>query len=310
MKPSDSKINALKNAEQPQDRKGTRSYSGMVNYLKDFIPDFSTLKYPLRQLTHKHTKFVWTDACEKSFNILNHMLTDAAINTCFDKQKETILYCDASPFGLSSILLQNDNKDHLQVISYSSRSLNTTEQRYSQLERECLSIAYACQRHRDYLFGKTFKIYSDNKAIVDLLSRPCSKVPLQIERMILQLQGYDFDIKYVKTEQNISHYISRHTNRKQKLIESTEVDKDVDFVTSTAAPKSITLEDIATATKQDKVLQILKQTILNNEWKSMDKKQYDLETLNLLKQYKKLKELLKVYIQYDIILKDNRIVNS
>ena len=121
--------------------------------------------------------------------------------------------------------------------------------------------------------------------------------------MIIQLQSYDFDIKYVKTEQNISDYISRHPDREQKL----EVDKCVNFVTSTAVPKSFTLEDIATATKQDKVLQILKQTILNNEWKSMDKKQYDVETLKLLKQYQKFKELLTVNIQYDIILKDNRI---
>ena len=142
MKPSDSKINDLKNAEQPQDIKGIRGYLGMVNYLKRFIPDFSTLTYPLRQLTHKHTKFVWRDACEKSFNILNNLLTDTAVNTYFDEQKETILYCDASS-ELSSILLQNDNKDHLQVISYLSRSLNTTEQKYSQLERECLSIVPA-----------------------------------------------------------------------------------------------------------------------------------------------------------------------
>ena len=111
------------------------------------------------------------------------------------------------------VILQNDNKDHLQVISYSSRSFNTTKQRYSQLERDCLSIVYACQRHRVYLFGRTFKIYSDNKALVNLLSRPSSKVPLRIERMILQLNDYDFDIKYVKTEQNIGDYISRHPDR-------------------------------------------------------------------------------------------------
>ena len=36
----------------------------------------------------------------------------------------------------------------------------------------------------------------------------------------------------------------------------------------------------------------------------MDKKQYDIETLELLKKYEKLKELLTVNIQYDIILKD------
>ena len=139
--------------------------------------------------------------------------------------------------------------------------------------------------------------------MVNLLSQPSSKLPLRIERIILQLQGYNFDIKYVKTEQNISDYISRHPDREQKP----EVDKCVNFVTSTAVPKSFTLEDITTATKQDKVLQILKQPILNNEWESMDKKQYDVETLKLLKQYQKSQELLTVNIQYDIILTDNHI---
>ena len=92
----------------------------------------------------------------------------------------------------------------------------------------------------------------------------------------------------------------------QKLIESTVVDKYVSFVTSTVVPKPFTLEDITTATKQNKNLQILKQFILKNEWKYMDNKQYDLETLKLLKQYQKFRELLTVNIQYDIILKDNR----
>ena len=109
IEPNDWKIDPLKNAQRPQDIKSIRSYLGMVNYLNCFIPDFSTLPYPLRQLTHKNTKFVWTDACAKSFNILNNLFTDAAVNSYFNEQKETT-YCDNSPFGLSSILLQNDNK--------------------------------------------------------------------------------------------------------------------------------------------------------------------------------------------------------
>ena len=170
MKPSDSKINALKIAERPQDIKGIRSYSGMVSHLKRFIPKLSTLTYPLRELTHKHINIVWTDAYEKSFNIPNNLLTYTVVNTYFDEQKERILYCYASPFGLSSTLLQNNNKTHLKVISYSSRSLNTTEQRYSQLERKCLSIVYACHRYRIYLFSRTFKIYSDNKVRIFIKS--------------------------------------------------------------------------------------------------------------------------------------------
>ena len=68
--------------------------------------------------------------------------------------------------------------------------------------------------------------------------------------MILQLQGYDFDIEYVKSEKNISVYNSCLSDRGQKVIESTMVDKYVNFVTFTA----FTLEDIKTATKQDKFL--------------------------------------------------------
>ena len=40
----------------------------------------------------------------------------------------------------------------------------------------------------------------------------------------------------------------------------------------------------------------------------MDKNHYHVETLKLLKQNQKSKELLTVNIQYDIILKDNHIV--
>ena len=64
MKPSVSKILALKEVKRSQDIKGVRSYLGMINYLKRFIPDFSTLTYPIRKLTHQDIKFEWSDDCE------------------------------------------------------------------------------------------------------------------------------------------------------------------------------------------------------------------------------------------------------
>ena len=110
------------------------------------------------------------------------------MNTYFDEKKHTVIYCDASPVGLSSISLQKGENDNAHVISYSSRSLTTTEQKYSQIERECLSLVYAWKKHHVYVFGRKFKMYCDNKALVNLLKRPSSKLPLRIERMLLQLQ--------------------------------------------------------------------------------------------------------------------------
>ena len=56
MKPSVSKILVLKEAKRPKDIKGVRSYLGIINYLKHFIPDFSTPTYPIRKLTHQDIK--------------------------------------------------------------------------------------------------------------------------------------------------------------------------------------------------------------------------------------------------------------
>ena len=143
MKPSVSKILALQEAKRPQDIKGVCSYLGMINYPKRVIPDLSTLTYPIHKLTHQDIKFEWSDDCEKNFQTLNKYLTERAVKTYFDKKKNIVIYCDASPVGLSSILLQKDENNNAHVISYSSRSLTTTEQKYSQIKHECLCMQKA-----------------------------------------------------------------------------------------------------------------------------------------------------------------------
>ena len=127
MKPSLSKILALKQAKSPQDVKGVHSNLGMINYLIRFIPDFSTLTYPTRKLTHQDIKFEWSDNCEKCFQTLNNYLTERAVNKYFDEKKNTVIYCDASPVRLSSVLLQKDKNDNAQVIYYSFRYVTATE---------------------------------------------------------------------------------------------------------------------------------------------------------------------------------------
>ena len=99
MKPSVSKLLSLKEAKRPQDIKGVRSYPGMINYLKRFIPDFSTLTYLIRKLTHQDIKFEWSDDSEKSFQTLNNHLTERTVNTYFDEKKNTVIYCDACHNG-------------------------------------------------------------------------------------------------------------------------------------------------------------------------------------------------------------------
>ena len=67
-------------------------------------------------------KFAWTDACEKSFQILKDRLTSTLILTLPDGLKGFVVYCDASRIGLGCVLMQRGK-----VIAYASRQLKVHE---------------------------------------------------------------------------------------------------------------------------------------------------------------------------------------
>ena len=69
----------------------------------------------------------------------------------------------------------------------------------------------------------------------------------------------------MKSEKNISNLISRHPTLDERRIDENIYENYVNFIITTAIPKSLTINDISTATKQDKVLQNLRQRIENND---------------------------------------------
>ena len=64
----------------------------------------------------------------------------------FDINKETIVTVDASPVGISAILAQEGlGGNDCRVVAYASRALSPVEKRYSQTEKEALSIVWAVE---------------------------------------------------------------------------------------------------------------------------------------------------------------------
>ena len=73
MRPSPSKIEALKNTKVPEDQKSLRSFLGLTNYLKPYIHDYSTITYPLRELLQQDVKWEWSAECDNAFKKLKKM---------------------------------------------------------------------------------------------------------------------------------------------------------------------------------------------------------------------------------------------
>ena len=73
-----------------------RSFLGLVGYYRKFVEGFSNLAAPLTKLTRKEEKFIWSEACQQSFNELKRKLTSAPVLTLSSGQDGYTMYCDAS----------------------------------------------------------------------------------------------------------------------------------------------------------------------------------------------------------------------
>ena len=118
---------------------------------------------------------------------------------------------DSSSFGLGAVLLQMQPNGELKPISYVSRSLTQTKQRYAQIEKEALAFTWACVRFKDFLLGMDFHIHTDHKPLVPLFScKDLDELPIRVQRFRLRIVHYWFAISHVPgTSLKVADALSR-----------------------------------------------------------------------------------------------------
>ena len=87
----------------------------------------------------------------------------------YDKTKPLILATDASQRRIGAVLMQKQD-DEERPIAHASKTLSSTQQRYSQTEREALSIIYGVKKFYQYLHGRKFTSITDHKRLVSIFS--------------------------------------------------------------------------------------------------------------------------------------------
>lgn len=191
--PNPNKIAAVKDFPKPQNVKGVRSFLGLANYYRRFVPRFSFIAKPLNNLTRKGVKFHWDANCQEAFDKLKRALTSAPILAYPDFTLQFEVYTDASLDGLGYCLGQIQNGREV-VICYGGRDLNTAERNYSATEREALAVVDAIKKFQPYLHGRKFTVHTDHNALKWLMSLKSPEG--RLARWALLLQHFDFDIKY------------------------------------------------------------------------------------------------------------------
>ena len=146
IQPSPDKVKAVQEAPIPQDVTQLKSFLGLVNYYGKFLPDLSHLLAPLYRLLQKDVEWYWKADQQSAFEEVKKLLTSDRLLVHYDSDRELLLACDASPYGLGAVLSHQGTNGEEQPIAFVSRSLNPAEKNYSQLEKEGLAIVFAVKK--------------------------------------------------------------------------------------------------------------------------------------------------------------------
>ena len=134
IRPNEEKVQVIKNYPVPNTVTKVRRFLGMTECYRRF-QNYCHIAKPLQNLTQKNVPFVWTDACQKSFETLIETLTTAPLLAYPDYNKDFILSCDASDLAIRFILSQIDDHNRENVIEYAGRALRKAELNYSVTKR-------------------------------------------------------------------------------------------------------------------------------------------------------------------------------
>ncbi|GBM14503.1 Transposon Ty3-I Gag-Pol polyprotein [Araneus ventricosus] len=130
---------------------------------------------------------------------------------CLQKQKGSkpfALCSDASKLALGAVLVQEDETGFLHPIAFASRKLSRAETKFAVVELETMAIVFAVNHFKNYLFGKHFRIYSDQQCLSKIINYkdPTSR----IARWMVTLQQFDYTAIHKPGRLNLmADYVSR-----------------------------------------------------------------------------------------------------
>ena len=66
------------------------------------------------------------------------------------------------------------------------------------MEKEPLAIVFGIKKFESYLYGRKFKVETDHKPLESILKKSLLSAPKRLQRMMLRLQNFDFEVEYKK----------------------------------------------------------------------------------------------------------------
>lgn len=200
----------------------------------------------------------WGPQQEQAFQEVKSKLTETPVLAYYVVNKPTIVSADSNSYGLGAVLFQQHGNE-LKPIAYCSRTLNSAETKYAQIEKECLAAVWACEKFERYLGGLcSFKLLTDHKPLVPLMNTcDLDKTPLRCQRLLIRFRRFNAHAEYVPgTQLVVPDTLSKSPLNCDEITLAEDIELYVDSVEENRPVTDRKLAQIKEATLLDSNIQM------------------------------------------------------
>ncbi|KAK4474308.1 hypothetical protein MN116_000394 [Schistosoma mekongi] len=200
--PIKQEVDTIKQYPIPSSITQLRSFLGLINFYRRFIPGCAQLMQPLTDaLKGKPKEFKLTSEAVDAINQLKHKLAQASTLTYPNSHYPLAIMVDASDKAVGGTLNQLV-KNTWKPIAFFSKKLAPAETRYSTFGRELLAIYLTIKHFRHMLEGTEFTVYKDHKPLTNASRAKTDKYSPREVRHLDYISQFTSDIQHVKGEDN------------------------------------------------------------------------------------------------------------
>ena len=218
--PSKKNLESIAQCPPPDTYTKLKCFVGLVGHYRHFIKGFAKIAAPLYDLTsgdNKDKKSEHVDLSLKAREAFNHLKAaclQAPILAFPDFNKPFLLETDASGRGVGAVLSQKQADGRYHLITYASRVMNETEQRYHSNKQEFLALKWAVtEQFHEYLLPyeknrNEFIVCTDNNLLTYIFSS--ANLDAAGQQWVARLTSYSFSLEYQKGKDNtVADFLSQ-----------------------------------------------------------------------------------------------------
>ena len=205
IKADPSKVERITNWPRPRTTTNVRAFLGIVRYIANYLPELAehtSILTPLTQKVYDQSFPEWRPEHETAFKKIKEIvLGNRCLTTInYDSGDTIFVTTDASDRRTGAVLSTGLSWETARPVAFESQQLNDAEKNYPTHEKELLAIVRALKKWRFHLLGTHFEVRTDHRTLEYFQTQ--KDLSRRQARWSEFLSQYDFDIQYVKGEDN------------------------------------------------------------------------------------------------------------